>query len=99
MEVWIDSTTDQVMAVYSKPTRSTAWSDQGFVRADMADRAEGKVDRNFIATVADGVVTSVRRNTNPVQPAPPPVDQTRADAITRLKDDPAMADLVKVLRL
>ncbi|MAH48145.1 hypothetical protein CMI37_20140 [Candidatus Pacearchaeota archaeon] len=57
---------NQVMAVYSHDTASTAWADQGF----LSIRTDLRPTRDHKLTIKDGKVTALVSSVNPVQPVP-----------------------------
>mgnify|MGYP003143987041 CR=1 FL=1 len=74
MIIFYNPADGQVMATYSMDTDSTAWTEQGFTRAEVPDglvadirtyRRECKVTVN-----GDGVITGVESQVNDIQPVP-----------------------------
>ena len=64
----------QVMATYSMDTDSTAWTEQGFTRAEVPDGFVADIRtyrRDCKVTVnGDGVITGVESQANDIQPVP-----------------------------
>ena len=67
---------NQVMALYTGGTNSVAWTDQGFVRAEVNDpELQEEIDRyarDCTVAVVDGQVTGCTSRVNRVQPIPDP---------------------------
>ena len=89
MIVFYDPTNGkQVMAVYSHDTKSTAWKDRGFLRAEVVDPAlQRLVNRDSTVDVLDGVVTQVSPRLNDVQGVISPAESRLAELREKVKND------------
>lgn len=71
MIAFIDPKTQQVKAVYSHDTESTAWTDQGYVRVEVAEDIAGqvrKLARDARVTLHEGMAVAVEVSPDPEPP-------------------------------
>lgn len=107
MVVFINPTTQQVMALYSHDTTSTVWTAQGFSRVVLDDPeiiAEvSRHGRDCALQFSGSTVTGVIARPNPVQPQPKPdtPEQARLKALNaKLQADTITdAEVRELLRL
>lgn len=95
---------NQVMAVYSHDTTSKAWTDAGYVRAEVDEAIRGEAMRagRDAKVVLDGQgrVRQVVPSPNPVQPAPNPKNLRLKELQDKLKADTAtLSEMREMLRL
>lgn len=104
MIVFIDpNNQNQVMALYTGDTTSTAWTDQGFVKCAIPVELQGQIEqytRDCRLSIVGGVVTGVTSAVNPVQPAGNVVREQLGSLRQKLNDSSlTLTEMNTMLRL
>lgn len=94
----------QVMALYKGETKSTVWSDAGYLKATVGDATLEKLlllyGRDAVVTVVRGTVTGVTPNKNPIQPTLSADETEIASLLVKVGDATAtISDIVRLMKL